>query len=357
MPADNLADFVAAVSGEDRLCVEESLGGGFVRLRIAEAERRQARHDIRAVEDIVVEMLRNARDAQAKNVYLALSREADVKTLVFLDDGVGIPASLHELVFEPRVTSKLETMVMDRWGVHGRGMALYSIRCNTLSSQVVSSEEGLGCSIKVEVDLRELPEKADQSTYPKLERDEEGELAVGRGPHNVVRCVVEFALEHRDQLNVYLGSPTDILSRLCERGRACLTDDQLLFCDDVSALPVCLRPAAAADALELVEIAASLGLPISERTAHRIIAGQIEPAQAPLRRVQRERDAKPRPVDIYKDSRGLKVSSDDLCHFSDALERSFEGLARRYYLNPAGPPKIRVGKDAITVSFPFDKGL
>ncbi len=38
-----------------------------------------------------------------------------MKTLAFLDDGDGIPIEMHERVFEPRVTSKLETMVMDKW--------------------------------------------------------------------------------------------------------------------------------------------------------------------------------------------------------------------------------------------------
>jgi hypothetical protein len=45
---DPLLDFVETVSGEAHLKVEEDLGEGFVRLRISEAERRQAKHDIRS---------------------------------------------------------------------------------------------------------------------------------------------------------------------------------------------------------------------------------------------------------------------------------------------------------------------
>ena len=48
-----------------------------------EAERRQAKHDIQHVEDIVIEMLRNARDAGADKVYLATTKEDGVRTLVF----------------------------------------------------------------------------------------------------------------------------------------------------------------------------------------------------------------------------------------------------------------------------------
>ena len=54
-----------------RLRVEDDLGDGFVRLRSAEAERRQAAHDIRSTEDIVIEALRNARDAQARTILMA----------------------------------------------------------------------------------------------------------------------------------------------------------------------------------------------------------------------------------------------------------------------------------------------
>ena len=57
-PDDNLLNFVTAVSGEAFLKVEETLGDGYVRLRVSEAERRQAKHDIRSVEDIVVELMR-----------------------------------------------------------------------------------------------------------------------------------------------------------------------------------------------------------------------------------------------------------------------------------------------------------
>ena len=88
---DSLIDFVSQVSGETYLKVEENLGDGFVRLRISEAERRQAKHDIRSVEDIVVELLRNSRDAHAQRIFIANSREGDVRSMTFIDDGVGVP--------------------------------------------------------------------------------------------------------------------------------------------------------------------------------------------------------------------------------------------------------------------------
>jgi len=125
-----LHGFIDEVLGEGHLRVEEELGGGFVRLRTSEAERRQAQQDIRCVEDIVLELLRNARDAGARMICIATNRDGRMRNIVAIDDGEGIPPQMWQKVFEPRVTSKLDTFHADQWGVHGRGMALYSIACN-----------------------------------------------------------------------------------------------------------------------------------------------------------------------------------------------------------------------------------
>ena len=134
--ANTLIDFVSSVSGDAYLKVEESLGDGFVRLRISEAERRQAKHDIRSFEDVVVELLRNSRDAHARRIFIASStrgRHAHADGDRRRCRRAGRTCTTR--IFEPRVTSKLETMVMDRWGVHGRGMALFSVRENVLSAR------------------------------------------------------------------------------------------------------------------------------------------------------------------------------------------------------------------------------
>ena len=355
---EDLSSFLSSVSAEDPLAVEESFEGGYVRLRVSEAERRQAKHDIRCVEDIVIEMLRNSRDAHARTIFLASSASDSHRSLVFLDDGDGIPADMHERVFEPRVTSKLETMVTDRWGVHGRGMALYSIKTNASSASVVSSSPEMGSSIAVEVDTSELAERADQSSMPVLERADDGRLSVARGPHNIVRTVVEFALESRGDLDVFLGSPADIVAAMLSSGRRTIDGDRLLFTDDPSELPVCLRPAAAADACELVDVCAGIGLEISERTAHRILSGEIEPPVTPLsqltRRIPRGTAAKKKSAALG-DARGLKIADEDLSRFSSALEGAFSTIADSYYLTLSGKPRVRVSRDAISVTFPIGK--
>jgi len=355
---DSLLDFVSNVSGDAYLKVEESLGDGFVRLKISEAERRQAKHDIRAVEDIVVELLRNSRDAHAQRIFLASSREGDVRSLTIVDDGVGIPAHLHDRVFEPRVTSKLETMVMDRWGVHGRGMALYSVRANASSARVMSSDVHKGASLAVTADVRSLTERADQSTWPLVERTEDGALRVGRGPHNVVRRVVEFACEH-PELEVYLGSPAEVLATLhaVVSGSDAATD--LLFCDEIERVPVWQRPAAASDASELVEVSQALGLSVSERTAHRILSGELEPLEAVLTQALDEGDdaptSEPERPDIYKDRRGLRLHHSDISAFQRELEKAFDLVAERYYVQLKGQPKVTVGRNEIRVRFEVEK--
>lgn len=351
-----LIDLVSSVSGEAFLKVEENLGNGFVRLRVAEAERRQAKHDVRSFEDVVIEMLRNARDAHAQRIFVATTREGDVRRFTMIDDGVGIPTALHTAIFEPRVTSKLDTMVMDRWGVHGRGMALYSVASNTHTCRVAASDVHKGASIMIESDVNALAERADQSSWPVIVRDEAGSLSVVRGPHNITRRVLEFACEH-PELDVYLGTPVEILSTVHALAQEAVGSSTLLFCEDEQRLPVWQRPATAGDAGRLVSVAEEIALPVSERTAHRILAGELGCLEPVLRQAQVEEDRTPAATspDIYRDRRGLQIHHGDLGTFKKDLADAFDTLAERYYLQLRGEPRVTVGKDRITVRFDVDK--
>ena len=110
----DLTGFVASMGGERALRVEESLGAGYVRLRVAEAERRQAKHDIRSVEDIVIELLRNSRDAGARHIYVATSKEGALRTITILDDGQGIPKDMQEKSLRACIWIVGESMV-EEW--------------------------------------------------------------------------------------------------------------------------------------------------------------------------------------------------------------------------------------------------
>lgn len=354
--SDELLGFVTAVSGEAFLKIEENLGEGYVRLRISEAERRQAKHDIRCAEDVVIELLRNSRDAHAQKIFLATSKEGDLRSIVLVDDGVGVPDAMRDLIFEPRVTSKLDTMVMDQWGVHGRGMALYSIRSNASEARVVASGAHKGAAVCVITDATKLAERADQSTWPTIEFGEDSKPHVVRGPHNIVRRAVEFALECPG-IDLFVGTPTELLVTMATECRREIDPSTLLFCDDETRLPVWQRPALAADAADLVRIAESVGLPISERTAHRVLAGEVAPLK-PLRfsaaRTGGIKSGTAIP-DIYRDRRKLTIHPADMAEFQAKLEDAFDLLAQRYYLHLKAVPKVTVNGDELRVRFDVEK--
>lgn len=367
MASDSLKDFVEDVCGDSHLRIEADLGDGFVRLKSAEAERRQAAHDIRSSEDIVIEMLRNARDAHANSIFLAVTRAEKQRKLTMIDDGDGIPPAMHDHIFEPRVTSKLDTMHMDKWGVHGRGMALYSIAVNTEVAHVAASDTGKGAAFVVESNLDRLGEKTDQSTFPVFELTEAGSVAV-RGPKNILRTACEFALECRSSCSVYLGSATDIAATLYAFGLSSMTSSARAFCSDPTSLAVCKRLSVSPDPAAFSEQAQLMGLELSERSARRIMDGYIAPLPSLLERIhieglpqKSERTSHTpalstsKPTPINHDARGLHITDEDLKSFSRAIREDFEQLADAYYLDASVKPEIKVSKDGIRIHIPVIK--
>lgn len=369
MAETDLEAFVDSVCTESHLRVETDFGDGFVRLRTSEAERRQAAHDIRSSEDIVIEMLRNARDAHARTIFLAVGREGDTRKITMIDDGDGIPAAMHERVFEPRVTSKLDTVHMDKWGVHGRGMALYSVKVNATEARVLASEKNMGCAMHVETDLRTLPERADQSTFPSFEKTESGSYSM-RGPRNIVRTATEFALECRKNCTVYWGSATEIAATLYEFGATTTSPSVRAFCKNVEELPICKRLCIASDPAMFSEIAESLGLVLSERSARRILNEEIAPIESLAERVRtRELDSPPaahtksddktekrlRAKAKRGDTRPVKLDADDKRMLSTACKTAFDDIASRYYLEPLGAPEVQIGNSEIKIIVRFEK--
>lgn len=360
---DSLISFIEDVCGDSHLRVEDDLGDGFVRLRSAEAERRQAQHDIRCTEDIVIEMLRNARDAGARNIFLALSREGSVRRLNMIDDGSGIPEALHDLVFEPRITSKLNTIHVDKWGVHGRGMALFSIKENTRKAKVVNSLPGRGSSFLIEIDLNSLGEKSDQSSVPLFSFDEEGALHV-KGPHNINRIVAEFSYDSRAVCHVFCGSPIDIVAALYEFGASTLTKTERTFCEDLDSIPIGKRLAIAADATDLARLAGNIGLVISERSARRVLDGEIRAPHEVLDTLRYESNKsesqhhiKPGKIHkrLLKDRRGLKISADDLFEFEEQITKAYKELSEKYYLESAVKPSVHISRNRIEINIDFNK--
>jgi hypothetical protein len=354
-PENDLAAFVSRMGGEGSLRIEERLEAGYVRLRVAEAERRQAKHDIRCVEDAVIELLRNARDAGARHIFLATGREGSRRSLVVVDDGCGIPLGLRERIFEARVTSKLESVHMDQWGVHGRGMALYAIRENAEEACVVDSSPDAGSSLRVVFDTDQIPERADQSKWPSLSHDEDGRPCVGSGPHNILRACAEFALEAHPSCRIYVGSAAEMVASMRKVLRPGSQIVELVMAHDVCDVPLSDRIPSALDARELARAAASLGLEISERTAQRIIAGQIVAGPNVYARMTRTSGEGGRKVDLSRERRGLRLAPEDAQEFSRALEDAFDVICERYYLVPRSAPRIRCTPETLHVSFDFEQ--
>ena len=349
-----LTEFIETVCGESRLRVEADLGDGFVRLRSSEAERRQAAQDIRSSEDIVIELLRNARDAGARHIFVATQKTGSCRLITIIDDGAGIPASQHERIFEPRVTSKLDTAHMDKWGMHGRGMALYSIAVNARTARVCRSAPEKGASLSVETDTEALGEKTDQSSFPHFERSPEGALAM-RGPKNILRTVAEFALEHRDDVTVFIGTPVEIAATLYGFGCAVLSPSVRAFPGDVDGFPLVKQPALMADPDALARWCEQAGLPLSPRSARRIIDGQTPPVATLTDRLRRalpagtSRPERPR----TRSRRGLRLTDEDVRQLSEAVAAAVEPFAERYFLEGMGAPEITASADAIRVTIPI----
>lgn len=362
MPEGNLKQFIEQIGGASHLRVEADLGDGFVRLNTSEAERRQAAQDIRCTEDIVIELLRNARDAHASHIFIALAKSQDARKIVVIDDGDGIPASMHEHIFEPRVTSKLDTMRVDSWGVHGRGMALYSIAANSELAYVSASAKGLGSSIVVQTNTSKLKEKKDQSSFPRFSLNESHTL-IARGPKNIIRSACEFALESRNLCEVYLGSFAEVEAGLLALGREKLNEKDLLFAADCARFKVPYRLATASDPASFAHISASLGLESSERTARRVLNGKISAPVSLLEQIEAQLTAQVldngrNSLENAKATRSiarndsLKISHDDKREFLTEVMNAYAKLAESYYLESEVEADCRLRDGQLYIRIP-----
>jgi hypothetical protein len=211
------------------------LGSGFARLTGPEGARRNPSR-LRYVEDALLELLRNARDAGATAIYVASTLKSRVLTVI--DDGGGIPATHTDLIFEPGVTSRHLRPVPDSAGApHGAGLSLYHIKNAALDARVVSPSSPT--ALKVSFDTRTLPERALQS---------------GSRPSrsNLQATLASFAPTGP---TLYHGPPARIL--------ATLLDNRIIQKPDTAA--------------ELRQRAVGLGLAVSLRTVQRVWRGEVMP--------------------------------------------------------------------------------
>lgn len=350
--------FIEGVCSSDPFKVEEDLGHGYVKLRSTEAEKRQAAQDIRCIEDVVIELLRNSRDAHAKNIFIATSKDDGMRTLAVIDDGCGVPQQMWNAIFEPRVTSKLETAHMDKWGMHGRGMALYSTKLNTEDARVVASGADKGTALLIQSGSM-LPEKADQSTFPRFE-ESEGTMVM-RGPKNIVRTACEFALESRHDVKVYLGSPAQIARTLYDFGLATLPAYSRAFSsgDDI---PLVKSLGLAHSPEDLLQRAHDLGLGLSLRTARRILDGQAEGCDD-LATLMARRSFSSGKSSAHKrvaqrfpgapSARKVHITDEDKDRLIGSVKQTWASMASDYYLAADVEPVMRTVEGKLVIEIPL----
>ncbi|MBV9453302.1 MAG: ATP-binding protein [Rubrobacter sp.] len=257
---------------------------------------------LRFVEDALLELLRNARDAGALNIYVASTRKARRhRTLTVIDDGCGIPAIHKHLIFEAGVTSRHLDPIPYANGnddvlFHGAGLSLYHIKTVALSAEVFST--ACPTAIRVIFDTHILPEKSLQSGSRPSKTNLRATLAkfIGQTVPSPP-CL-------------YLGSPAQVLATLLEHHIINRNEG----------------------AKRIAEWARNLGLEVSSRTVRRIIAGAVHVADevmpnndvTGLRRRVTSRNGAGGPI--------LSLEEEDLGEIFAILRRA----ARSSYLDLAG---------------------
>lgn len=221
------------------------LGSGFARLTGVEGARRGPSR-IWHVEDALLELLRNARDANANNIFVASSlARRRFRTLTVIDDGRGIPDAYADLVFEPGVTTRhLDPVRDDQYSgaPHGAGLALYHLKQRATNARVLSASSPT--AIRTTFDTRVVPERALQSTA-RASRT------------NLLATVRTFVktLDPDDAPNVHYGPHARILATLL---------DNHIIQDN-------------GDVRALHGRAGRLGLGVSRRTVQRVLKREILP--------------------------------------------------------------------------------
>jgi hypothetical protein len=293
------------------------LGAGFARLSGVEGLRRSPGR-LRSVEDALFELLRNSRDAGARNVYVASSLGARrFRHLVVIDDGRGIPETHKQLVFEPGVTTRhlnpvpespAQELPRAQNTPHGAGLSLYHVKNLALSAEVLSASSPT--VVKIVFDTRLLPEKRLQSNT----RPSKTNL-----PATLTRFLAETG---PNPPHLYHASPSRILSRLLKH-RIIQTRQESQGNDG--------------EARRVREEALGLGLQVSLRTVQRVLGGGISAAgEVTIDSLSEGRDlVGEKPSVARQDDPGgpiLSVGAEDLAEIRAVLGRA----AGSSYLELAG---------------------
>ena len=186
-----------------------------------------------------MELLRNALEAGAGRIFVAFSlRRRRYRTLTVIDDGPGVPADFGDLIFEPGVTSRhLEPSA-------NSGLSLHHIRQVATNIQLKSPSNPT--AITATFDTRELPERTLQSTSRP-------------SSSNIPATLQNFHASKPNPPRIHYGKPSQIL--------ATLIHNHIIQTRGSEGSKVDLEAG--------VSRALGLGLTVSERTARRVLLGQV----------------------------------------------------------------------------------
>ena len=184
-----------------------------------------------------------------------------------------------------------------------------------------------------------------------------------RGPKNILRTACEFAIESRAAVNVFIGSSTDIAATLYAFGLGMLSAQDRLPGKGNQQLPICKRLSACSSLSAFHQTAESLGLLMSERSARRILDGQIVPLPPLLAKIKIEGLQTPEAIEreegssqgksaSHRQAKGLKLADEDAARFARRISQAYAELADAYYLDANIEPHIKVSKDAIRITIP-----
>ncbi|MGM0365347.1 MAG: ATP-binding protein [Actinomycetota bacterium] len=336
--------FLSDLNMDNVLNVEEDLGSGFVRLKISEAERRQALQDINCVEDIVVELLRNSRDAESSNIYIGTKKLGDSKRIIhFIDDGMGIPEKFKNIIFESRVTSKLDNAKKDAYGFHGRGMALFSIKLNVEEIMITFSDLLKGTSFYVQADLDKLSEKKDQSILPQIIETGEGLTVIG-GVNNIIKAIMEFQFQN-PHIDIYYGTPTQILATMrSDKNDFPKFDNwhELKSFIGSNHLKVTQIPLLTDNYNILDRISKDiLGMDISQRSIQRAVYGELDPLQPvtaglEANKEEKKDNKKNKNLSLYDEIKlAGRFKPEEIKGIIDLIERELLKLGEKYFIAPS----------------------
>jgi hypothetical protein len=223
------------------------LGAGFARLTGVEGARRGPSR-ITHVEDALLELARNARDAGAAHIFVASTlKDRRFRTLTVIDDGHGIPKSHRDLIFEPGVTTRHLNPVREPGdpSTHGAGLSLYQIKNHSVQTRVLSASSPT--AIQATFDTHSLPERTLQSST----RPSKSNLRA------TLERLAATTNAQSPRVRAYYGPPGRILATLLHHRIIRINRDTA----------------------GLREAAFGLGLGVSARSVQRILRGEVRPVE------------------------------------------------------------------------------